>query len=383
MTSLLLLLLVTAMVQIQLLQSVVGATGFGQDMADDVIIFKGMSCNDIKNKNEDRRTQICKRKKVVRFSCPQTCDDVSIFKKECPSKITSSKFEQEKDCSKKYQHNRQCDYDYKYTGCTWDELQCTSQQGYTCDYESSTWNLATTIIEQCEDSPNDFPFYEECTPCSNSKPAKGCPKNAPTNQNDCSAFENDLTCDYNFMLTGCNRSALQCSPANSFTCSEGKQWEEVASIPAPCPIPSNKCPTNLSSPDFEKSCNPTYQDDLMCKYDFIFTGCNKGELQCTSQQWYSCDYGLPMWSHTTARLWLNCDNPELPVSQQCAWPELVSKEYREAEDIIRGTDPIGFITIIEKVVEETPVTPDHLWNRVRVVVDKQTENIIVSVPIVG
>jgi len=379
MTCLLLLLLVTAMLQVLLLPTAVGAAGVFQDKTGDFDICNVENCNDIKNKKKDKRRKICKENKEVRSSCPQTCDPFK--KKKCPSKIESSKFQD--DCSDEYQYFLQCDYDYRYIGCTWDELQCTSQKGWFCDYESSTWFLATTIIEECDNPPNDFPFYEECTPCSNSKPAKGCPKNAPTNQNDCSAFENDLTCDYNFMLTGCNRSALQCSPANSFTCSEGKQWEEVASIPAPCPIPSNKCPTNLSSPDFEKSCNPTYQDDLMCKYDFIFTGCNKGELQCTSQQWYSCDYGLPMWSHTTARLWLNCDNPELPVSQQCAWPELVSKEYREAEDIIRGTDPIGFITIIEKVVEETPVTPDHLWNRVRVVVDKQTENIIVSVPIVG
>mmetsp|Transcript_49992 Transcript_49992/g.55756 ORF Transcript_49992/g.55756 Transcript_49992/m.55756 type:complete len:315 (-) Transcript_49992:93-1037(-) len=260
MTSLLLLLLVTAMfVQVLLLPTVVGATGFGQDMADDVIIFKGMSCNDIKNKNEDRRTQICKRKKVVRFSCPQTCDDVSVFKKECPSKITSRKFE--RDCSKKYQHNRQCDYDYKYTGCTWDDLRCTSLQGKTCDYESSSWLWEVTSIQQCIDPPKDLPVHDDCTPCSD-VPTEGCPKQEPTFLADCSDFENGLTCEYNLMLTGCNPSEIQCLPSSSFTCSaEGKQWEGVSFIPAPCP--SDKCPEDWPVPQqcsWPKVLNMQYEE---------------------------------------------------------------------------------------------------------------------------
>ena len=203
MTSLLFLLLVTAMVQVLLLPIVVGATGVFQDKAGDVAVCKAKNCNDIRLQNKKKQKKICKENKEVRSSCPQTCDDVSVFKNMCPSKITSSNFE--KDCSDKYQHNRQCNYDYRYTGCTWDELQCTSQKGYTCDYESSTWNLTTTNIEVCENPPKDLPVHEVCVPCSD-MPAEGCPKTKPTNQEDCSNFETDLWCSYNFIL--CTRNQL-------------------------------------------------------------------------------------------------------------------------------------------------------------------------------
>jgi len=237
MTSLLLLLLVTAMfVQVLPLPTVNGATGFGQDTADDVIIFDGMSCNDIKSKPWKEKRKICKRNKEVQSSCPQICG--RFFRRECPSKITSSKFE--RDCSKKYQHNRQCDYDYKYTGCTWDDLRCTSLQGKTCDYESSSWLWEIASIEECIDPPKDLPVLDNCTPCPD-VPAEGCPKQEPTYLADCSDFENGLTCDYNLMLTGCTRKELHCLPSSSFTCEQEQGWQELAFIPAPCPS-DTRCP---------------------------------------------------------------------------------------------------------------------------------------------
>jgi len=381
MTSLLLLLLVTAMVQVLLRPSVVGAaTGVFQDKAGDIDICKAKTCNDIKSKNTEKQKKICKENKEVRSSCPQTCDDVSVFKKECPSKITSRKFE--RDCSKKYQHNRQCDYDYRYIGCTWDELQCVPHKTWFCDYEYLTWSRLWSDwgLQECENLPNDLPFDDECTPCYGSKPANGCPKKAPTNQQDCSDFENDLTCDYNLMLTGCDPNELQCSPANSFTCSEGKQWEEVAFTPAQCP-PSNKCPTTEIS---LTSCYPTYQDGLECKYNFRFTGCKPDEYQCSSQQTYSCDWDEPTWLRTYADR-QRCDTTPIDwhFAQQCSWPELLGKEYKEAQDIIKPSDQVGFIADIVKVLEGSPVTQDQVWSRVRVYVNNFVENIIVSIPIAG
>jgi len=314
MTSLLLLLLVTAMfVQVLPLPSVVGATGFGQDTADDVIIFDGMSCNDIKSKPWKEKKRICRKNKEVQSSCPQTCG--RFFKKRCPSKITSRIFE--KDCSKRYQHNRQCDYDYKYTGCTWDDLQCTSQQGYTCDYDSSSWNLATTIIEQCIDPPKDFPVYEtKCTPCSDSKPAKGCPKKEPTIQEECSAYENDLTCAYDFMITGCTQDELQCSPTSYFTCEQEQGWQRIDALYPPCPT---ECPSTYKSSEFQDDCSEKYEDNRQCNYDYRYTGCTWNELECTSLQGYTCDHDeLPTWQHEITSI-QECVNPPkgLPVLGDC------------------------------------------------------------------
>jgi len=315
MTSLLLLLLVTAMfVQVLPLPTVVGATGFGQDTADDVIIFDGMSCNDIKNiKPWKKKKRICKKNKEVQSSCPQTCD--RFFRKECPSKKTSRIFE--KDCSKKYQHNRQCDYDYSYTGCTWEDLECTSQQGYTCDYDSSTWNLATTIIEQCLDPPKNFPpFDEECTPCSDSKPAKECPKKEPTIQEDCSAYENDLTCAYDFMITGCTQDELQCSPTSYFTCEQEQGWQRIDALYPPCPT---ECPSTYKSSEFQDDCSEKYEDNRQCNYDYRYTGCTWDELECTSLQGYTCDHDeFPTWQHEITSI-QECVNPPngLPVLGDC------------------------------------------------------------------
>jgi len=383
MTSLLLLFLVTAMVQVLLLPSVVGAaTGVFQDKAGDIDICKAKTCNDIKSKNTEKQKKICKENKEVRSSCPQTCDDVSVFKKECPSKITSSKFGQEKDCSKKYQHNRQCDYDYRYTGCTWDELQCTSQQGYTCDYESSTWNLATTMIEQCDDPPKDFPFDKECTPCSD-VPVEGCPEKAPTHQEECSDFENGLTCEYNFMLTGCTPNGLLCSPTSYFTCEQDQLWQEWTDSPVRCP--SDKCPTTTSS-EFGMPCQPTYQDGLECKYGYVFTGCTEEALACLPEESYSCDYDDYVSSDwllaTVDRQECFSISIDLPLWQQCSWPEVLELPYEAAESIIRDSDTVGYLTDIVMLVDGGSYTEDYSFHRVRVFVKNNTD-IVVAIPMVG
>jgi len=365
MTSLLLLLLLTAMVQVLLLPSVVGAaTGAFQDKAGDFAICKAESCNNIKLKNKTKQKKICKEKKEVRSSCPQMCDDVSVFKK-CPKKITSNNFE--KDCSDKYQDNLQCDYDYKYTGCDWDELQCTSQQGYTCDYELSKWNLATTNIQECDNPPNGLPVHETCVPCPDVS-AEGCPKKRPTYQENCNNFEIGLKCNYNFKLTGCTPNELQCSPQTFFTCEpdpeySGKKWvEEYVDIP-PQICPSSTCSNPKPNPSSDL-CKPWFKDGLECKYDFIFTGCKLDELRCSSQQTYSCEYDsdlYTLWSLQMTPL-LYCNDPlpiDLPVSQQCTWPEALNMPYEEAERIILASDTVGFLTNIEMVVKGTVVTEEY------------------------
>jgi len=428
MKSLLMLLLVPAIVQLQLLPSVVGAASKGsenkyktssgkgtstaksksssvkstggkgsenkhetssgrgtvgvfQDKAGAVDVCKAKSCNEIQRESEKKQKKICKENKEVRQSCPQTCDDVSVFKKECPSKITSRTFD--KNCSVKYQHNRQCDYDYKYTGCTWNDLQCTSQQGYTCDYESLEWKLATTIIEECENHPpDDLPVHEECTPCSDTKPAMECPEQEPTNQQDCSDYENDLNCNYSFMLTGCDPSELECSPLNLFTCTEDKRWAQMLPFYPPCP--SNTCPT--LPPDFGSSCHQIYQDGLDCKYGYVFTGCNDETLACSPEETYTCDYDSQNWLLATVRKLDRqvCDTTpkDWPVFQQCTWPEVLNMQYDEAKRIIMESDTVGYLTKIEMIVKGTPVTEDYSFKRVRVIVKNNTA-IVVEIPKVG
>jgi hypothetical protein len=216
-----------------------------EDTAD-VFQLKGntRSCDFIQGKNKNKRKKLCK-KKTVANKCSKTCGLCDRTK--CPKKSGSRTFD--KKCTPTFQDKLECNYDYIFTGCNWDEIKCSEpQKSYFC--EGPEWQFAVPIQVPCiqvpcsgkEDSSEDFPVEESCIPCPTVKPAGKCPKDAPVNQSDCTQYKKrlgDRPCDYDFRYTGCNLGEVKergCTSFSSFECTEENKWQELIKDPIPCNI---------------------------------------------------------------------------------------------------------------------------------------------------
>ena len=208
------------------------------DTADDFKLkSKTRSCDFIQGKRKKKRKKLCRKKKVAN-ACPRTCNLCVLTK--CPKKSGSKKFKIVPSCSP----GLKCSYDYTFTGCTWDEIQCTPKTVKICDTGIRVWQPNAAILQFCgpnEEVSEGFPFNEACKPCPKVKPAgKACPKDAPVNQSDCSKYKKRLDgrrCKYDFRYTGCNLDEVKergCTPFRSFECTEEKKWQESVADPKPC-----------------------------------------------------------------------------------------------------------------------------------------------------
>jgi hypothetical protein len=79
-----------------------------------------------------------------------------------------------------------------------------------------------------------------------------------------------------------------------------------------------KCPKESGSQKFDKDCTPTFQANLQCNYDYIFTGCNWSEIQCSApQKMYSCEG--PKWQ-LAVPIQVPCgddSSEDFPVEESC------------------------------------------------------------------
>jgi len=118
---------------------------------------------------------------------------------ECRKNCSSTKFQD--DCSD-YKDGLECDYNFIYSGCALEDIQCYPMATYTCS--NNNWLLTAFTSLPCVGVPEDLPTGKECDP----KPKK-CPFAALENQSDCSDYKNDLSCNYKY--SGCGKNDLQYS----------------------------------------------------------------------------------------------------------------------------------------------------------------------------
>jgi hypothetical protein len=68
-------------------------------------------------------------------------------------------------CEGLYENGQKCDYNYFYTGCTWDELQCVPTAWCTCN-DDGMWMCAVAKLPSCDPDTTDpnLPTLERCVP---------------------------------------------------------------------------------------------------------------------------------------------------------------------------------------------------------------------------
>jgi len=157
---------------------------------------------------------------------------------ECP--VDQPRFDE--SCSE-YPEGETCNYNFMYTGCTWDTLQCSWIASCSCDERSETWACQMKSLARCgvfdaevgewvDNTPEGLPWGESCdpdeeppTPPPTTTKEEGsvegrlsdeCPPSADFGS--CSGYEPDLPCDYNYSYTGCTWETLECRPIRQCQC---------------------------------------------------------------------------------------------------------------------------------------------------------------------
>jgi len=147
---------------------------------------------------------------------------------KCPPWKKSPIFK--KSCGN-YPDGIECRYDHIFMGCTWDTLQCTSSNKYSCF--DSKWQQATMMPLPCANPPKDLPRLQKCKPCPKVLPADKCPSKKPKIQSKCG--EVGLQCKYDFNYSGCSKEKLKCTPMSLFTCGDDKTWKLAVVAKEKCP----------------------------------------------------------------------------------------------------------------------------------------------------
>jgi len=200
------------------------------------LIKEGKGCEWLSQKRLGKRKKLCKDPNVS-SSCPVTCgtcnkiSSINNLETQCPADMSSPVFDQ--SCEN-YEDGLTCDYNYIFTGCTWNSLQCTSQQFMECSHSAGSWIRASAMPPPCQNPPSEgLPLNQECEPCPTVEPADKCPSEEPGNQTPCS--EVGLQCDYDFMYTGCSIEELRCTPISFYFCTEEGTWQLAMAGMVPCP----------------------------------------------------------------------------------------------------------------------------------------------------
>jgi len=193
---------------------------------DENFLYRNMvrkGCKWIAGHKRKAKKKLCQDTNVSK-SCPVSCKKCKIKSntlknKKCPETSSSSIFGN--NC-KTYKDGMECNYKYVFTGCTWNDIQCSAQESYNC--HKAKWKPKTLVNTQCTSNvPNDLPLNEKCTPCPKvGQPAAKCPKEQPISQSKCDNV--GLRCNYDFQYTGCDLDQLKCQPIRVYTCGKGKKW---------------------------------------------------------------------------------------------------------------------------------------------------------------
>ncbi|OEU12802.1 hypothetical protein FRACYDRAFT_244077 [Fragilariopsis cylindrus CCMP1102] len=151
-----------------------------------------------------------------------------------------------------------CDYDHLYTGCTWGDLQCTPVISCEC-FSDETWQCLIAASVQCNDGIGGRSMMFE--------------------------FENEPVAEAAAAVAATNTSTTtipdglpwgdRCDPSDDLP-----QAQPDTIVPVEVEGRLNgECPE--SGPHFG-SCSDEYVPNLICEYDYIYTGCSWDELSCGS-----------------------------------------------------------------------------------------------------
>jgi len=195
-----------------------------------------------------------------------------------------------------------CKYDFGFTGCSANELQCTPKSAISCT--NGQWGI-----------PIAFPSPPPCPPTG-----KECPRVPPRDPILCRSYGYDpgLTCQYNFVDVSCDQSAEECIPTTTMLCTESDGWEVTTVRPEwdlPCEdgdYPSDWLHSCVPDPDF-KDCDETpcrakqgnpcpvakpvperpclingHDVGLQCSYDYRDVSCYDDVVKCVATQLYQC-----------------------------------------------------------------------------------------------
>lgn len=122
----------------------------------------------------------------------------------------------------------ECHYNHIYTGCTFSEgFECTPVETATCGSDLR-WSVTSIIVAECADPDPGSPSGNSCEPCAEVEPVGICPAAKPIAGQPCN-IEGD-ECKYDNVLAGCTASTLQCTPLNLMSCISGVWREAVAGV---------------------------------------------------------------------------------------------------------------------------------------------------------
>jgi len=211
-----------------------------------------------------------------------------------------------------------CEYNYRTTGCTEEERQCSAMSSFSCDQNTHTWNEMVADPAPCGDSDQPLPFYQECDPTE-------CPVRKPNANDSCvyeKGAENDQ-CFYGYKVHGCTEDTLQCKPTTLVSCGKNNKWDEVPLVLEACTVPDSpivgtecdptECPP--MPPQWDASC-ALYDGIGDCEYNYRTTGCTEEERQCSAMSFFSCDQNTQMWNEMVAEP-APCDDPDEPIFEEC------------------------------------------------------------------
>lgn len=246
-------------------------------------------CDWIGSLKRKRRKKICRKKanqeesseaKVNEF-CPDACR-VCKRKKKCPKVPPDNGT----SCAA-YKEGLECPYNYAYAGCRFESgFTCEPLRWNKCE-DDGTWSTILQLLPPCLETfdPNPPPQGQTCEPCPTVRHAarlkKKCPTEAPRSGSSC---DTDVTCEYDFRITGCSEPELQCTTGNSFDCVNGA-WEQNISNDEPCLQPDE-----VSCPEKEPTMGVRCRNDgLQCFYEYQNTSCDEANPSCTPTKTYTCN----------------------------------------------------------------------------------------------
>ena len=199
-----------------------------------------------------------------------------------------------------------CRYDFEVTGCSPEEMQCTSLSFFSCF--DGEWAEAVADPRPCP--PTD----------------KSCPDSKPESGTRCirDGYNVGMSCNYEFADLSCDEDIEICSATEFYSCSETRGWmvaiNDFSCFPETPPGFMDRCDPSVPSkctpeePEMGSKCSGI---GINCDYGYAYTGCTAEEATCSATKLYTC--GLDgTWSLALPDP-IDCGetNPEPPIGDTC------------------------------------------------------------------
>lgn len=232
---------------------------------------------------------------------------------------------------------QRCHYDYRYSGCTWEDLSCSPGQTCSCLKSSrngsdiSTWQCmildpmpCSVIATPANPTPEGLPEGDcEAGTALPTRPVaidEGevgdlCPAAMPRPGSSCQAIGEQ--CDFGYVYKGCTWDTLSCSPSRTCFCRENGIWAcrvmesqpcSLAATPAnpvPAGLPEGDCDSNAALPTEIESGEEASIDTCpasmpqpgsrckttgeRCDFGHKYNGCTWESLSCVATRVCTCD----------------------------------------------------------------------------------------------